>query len=109
MLDEPAVLRLVDALYESALNSDRWPAFLELLSHALAAPASCVLFYDATDPRAAVEASIGLDPAATKVYGAHYGALDPWAQALALGHRLRPGVVCTGDSLIALSALRKTE
>ena len=95
MPNDTRLLQLVHALYESALDKNSWPSFLELLRHEVGGSAACLLYHDAADHRGGVEAAVGLDPAALLAYSQHYAALDPWARALAARRLLKSGLVCT--------------
>jgi hypothetical protein len=109
MSNDTRFLQLVDALYESALDRNSWPSFLDLVRQELGGSAACLLYHDAADHRGGVEEAVGLDPAALLAYSQHYAPLDPWALALGTRRLLKPSLVCIGESIVASSCLRTTE
>jgi DNA-binding CsgD family transcriptional regulator/PAS domain-containing protein len=106
---DPRFLRLLDTLYEAALEASAWPLFLNRLCEELDGHSACLLSYDATEQRARANVAVGLDPTAPRVYSQHYGALDPWARSLRSAGQLKGGIVRTGESVIDRASLRKTE
>ena len=103
------ILRLVDAIYDAALHPVAWPRVLELLCEQVDGHSACLLYHNADVPRGTVMASVRMDPSGAAEYDRYYGALDPWARALASRGQLKTGLVCTGESLIPSTALRRTE
>jgi DNA-binding CsgD family transcriptional regulator len=104
---------LVGAIYDAALDSTRWPAFMENLSGVLNAGLGMLWMHDFSDGSANFEngggnlsAVTGLDAAALSQYSDYYTSRNVWiphTMQFAAGH------VTVTDALYPHQMLRRTE
>ena len=70
--------KLLELLYDAALDPLRWQTFLDALPHSFDGAAGILHLFDSTTESVSLFASFGHDPAFTASYAAHYAALNPY-------------------------------
>jgi DNA-binding CsgD family transcriptional regulator len=101
---------LIAVVYEASVSPSSWVAFLGALAKSLGGTAAGLLHHRLDGVfTGSVAASFDVDPVAVRLYGEHFGALDPWAIRLRAGHQLDQDYVTTGEMLLPMGAFRKTE
>jgi DNA-binding CsgD family transcriptional regulator/PAS domain-containing protein len=106
---EATLLRLVERIYDSALEPDRWPSFLELLAETLDGHIVNLAFTTVTRTASAMSAAARFDPDANRLYHEHFWRLDPWLNRAAERGLLVTGVIGLGSALVPPNEYEKTE
>jgi len=105
-LDDALLLRLVDMVYEAALDPMRWPDFMQALSGVLGGP-GIFFVQDASNTSANVFEYSEFDDAFIKSYAAFYATKNPWLP------RIEPsaasGTVVTSENLLDPGDYEATE
>lgn len=112
-LDQGKATELVGAIYDAALDSRRWPAFMQELAGVLNAGLGILWMHDFSDSSADfgtnggnVSASVGLDAGQIQRYADYYSGCNVWipfTMPLAAGH------VTITDSFYPVQRLKGTE
>lgn len=97
---------LFGTLYDAAADPALWESFLQELARNVRADSAGLVMVDARKDLFFLSRSWNVDPEATRLYQAHYGSVDVWAQR----GLLRPsGTVENSEALCAVSELQRTE
>lgn len=104
---------LINSIYESAIDPNRWPQTLDALGNRFGAASSCVFLHDFADaatrqdsPDASLCVTAGFDPSAWSAFVDHYCKVNVWAHNEAA---LTSGVAVTSSMLYPDDALPSTE
>jgi hypothetical protein len=85
---EPAfVLELIALIYEAAMDSARWPAFLDAFERRYPGSGKGLWYEHATDSAVNLLSTSGFDPVAMDEYARHYASLNPWTEPPRLSRR----------------------
>lgn len=103
---EDKMLRLVDMVYDAALDEHKWPIFLEAFARAVGGCSSMLRSTDFQAGKAEFVASVGYNPAWQAAYRNHFVKLDYLTPGLT---RIEPGEAKTGEYLLSQAEQRKTE
>ena len=97
MVDDRRILDLIDEIYDAALDSRRWPKFIESLSEIFHCVGGALLQRDRHSAEMGFIEFGGLDAATRSAYQRYYSARSVWMPAafarsgeLAIGHELAP-------------------
>ena len=96
---------LIHALYEAPLFSGGWAEFTKVLQATLLSTDCALISYGSTAGPPVIGEYCG-DPATAALYERYYGAINPWMPAI---QKLPTGVVATGEELLAIERLQRTE
>ena len=102
---QDVLLHLIEQAYAAAETPPLWERFLCSLAESVNGRGAVLLQHDLV-ARGAINIGIRLDPAGLAQYDRHFNQLDPWAAGVRV---LGPGIVATGEMLIAAGDLRRTE
>jgi DNA-binding CsgD family transcriptional regulator len=104
---EPAfVLELIALIYEAAMDSARWPAFLDAFERCYPGSGKALWYEHATDSAVSLLSTSGFDPVAMDEYARHYASLNPWTDVM----QTKPsGFVNTGEMLVPKRELERSE
>jgi DNA-binding CsgD family transcriptional regulator len=112
-ITETLVLRLVDQIYDAALEPTRWPKFLAAFARAVNGQGTLIYTHNVETAEAsttpdptALNAAVNFDSAFLKSLGDYYNRVNVWAQNEAV---LKPGRLVTGSMLYPVKELLKTE
>jgi DNA-binding CsgD family transcriptional regulator len=101
---------LIALVYDASVSPSSWMAFLGALTQALGGTAAGLLHHRLDGVfSGSVAVSFDVDPLAVRLYGEHFGAIDPWAVRLRAAQQLDRDYVTTGEALLPMGAFRKTE
>jgi hypothetical protein len=100
---------LVGLIYVAALDSKRWPIFLQRYADLVNAPAAALLYHDVSAQRGAVAPSIGVDADALREYNEHYASRDPWLCACEATGGLQTGTLFISEEIVPHPNLMRTE
>jgi hypothetical protein len=104
---ERELQRLLDALYESAIDSSRWVDFLSQLTKATDGESAALVLHDFENVSSSVAQQFGLSSNGTHLYAQHYYQLDVWT---ARARELQtPVLVSTSEQLCPWGEFRRTE
>jgi DNA-binding NarL/FixJ family response regulator len=98
--------RLLHTLYAIPTQPKLWPKFLQEFTDFLNLPAAAIMRQDMEMNDGAIEVSVGLDPDAVQLYGAHYHKLDAYRASL---QGLPRNDLFFANELCASHELRRTE
>lgn len=97
---------LLGILYDAAADPGLWETFLQQLAKSTGAESAGLVMIDARKDLFTISQSWNVDPEATRLYQAHYGSIDPWAQR----GLFRPsGTIENSEALCPPSELARTE
>lgn len=104
---------LVNRIYDAALDSSRWPAFMERLGASLDAGIGMLWLHDFKEARYSFDTGggnistvTGLDPTTLAEFSAYYGARNVW---IPKASRLAEGSVTVSSALYPDALLKRTE
>lgn len=101
------IIALVDLIYESALNPQRWPAFLNALADDLGGSASANLFvFNHKGPTVDILESVRIDPSSLPRYQDYYIGCDVWLQRM---RSLPADSTVTGSALLPSCEFMQSE
>lgn len=98
---------LIRLIYESALDSDVWPVFLERYAKATGSQGAGLMVQDFRGNRGNLNVSWGFDPYWEARYAEHYSQVNVWIQSGQ--HLLVPGGIFNAETTIATEDLVATE
>lgn len=99
-------LRLVDTIYDAALDASRWDGVIAGIVHALGGRGGALLVYEAGTRRILNVSNIGVDDPHVRIYNEYYWKLDPIAPAL---EAAADGAVLPHHEIIPRGQARQTE
>lgn len=99
-------LRLVDTIYDAALDASRWDAVLADIVHALGGRGCALLVYESGTRRILNVSNIGVDDPHVRSYNEYYGQLDPITPAL---EAAAVGTILAHHEIISPMQARQTE
>ena len=104
---------LVSRVYEAALDSSRWPSFMERLASSLNAGMGMLWLHDFDAARYGFDSDggnlstvVGLDPTTLAQFSAHYGACNVWVPNAS---QLPEGSITVSSALYPDALLKRTE
>src|SRR5262245_10958756 len=103
------LLRLVDLIYEAAVDPAGWPCFLDEFADALNGHCVNLSYFAAGVPAPSIATAVRWDPEAIKEYQVYFGQHDPWARMILENGLLRPGCMRFGEEYVSKADLEKSE
>jgi DNA-binding CsgD family transcriptional regulator/PAS domain-containing protein len=104
---EAVLASLIDGLYESALDAQRWPAFLEELARALNGTLPMLFLHDTQTHTGSAPVSVGYDAGILSAYQSHLAECNVWLRGAA--QLLVPGRVRASHMMCSRSTLRRSQ
>src|SRR5215472_6698352 len=92
---------LIAAIYDAALDLERWPVFLKEFAEVVDASAAALLYHDLHNPLGVITASFHVDPESQRLYAEHFGRIDPWVKGAESKGVLIPEIIHIGEELIS--------
>ena len=107
MISEPQYDRLVQLIYEAAVEPQRWQDFLQAYAGASRSDMVALLVQDLRGEHSNVDQTFGVDPSAQKAYNEYYASVNNWI----VGHAdaYVPGAITNSIEFIGDSELQRTE
>ncbi len=102
---------VASALYEAAVDGQGWSRALQSLVRATHVPAGVIMRHSLVPGRAVtIHAGCEVNPESQRLYEEHYGALDPWADAIGKRGGFEPGriTVATSEQLVPQAEFERT-
>lgn len=109
MHSEATLLRLIEHIYDAALEPERWPEFLEDLANVIDGHSVNIILSNSSFTEPNLSVAVRWDPEAQRLYREHYSVLDPWAIEAVRRGLMRTGVVGLGRTLVDRQELETTE
>jgi len=105
--------KIIESIYEAAVDSSKWPRFLENIARAVGGRATALVKqdyrsgYGVWDGKlAALTGTVGFDASYLKSLGEHYWMTNPWIWN---SERLPEGAVTTSEMFVPNSVLERSE
>ena len=99
--------KLLDLLYDAALDSTCWQTFLDALPGCFGGATGVMHYFDAETGTMSVSAGFGHDPAFAASYGCYYSGVNPYPP---VGFRKLPvGKVAYSSSVLPVETVERTE
>lgn len=106
-MDQDPFDRLLNALYETAVDPDGWQEFLNVLSDEFSATVVGFVHQDVGSKRDAVSLMRGIDDGIQREYEEHWAQRNVWIAGAA--DRIVSGIVMTGQMMCPDEILRRSE
>lgn len=106
MTSQATLLRLIDLVYDAAVEPSQWPRFLESLAASLGGGMTCLTLEHPGESETPLTMTWGLDSGALDTYSQYYVGIDPFQAPIAAAAE---GSVEFGEPLVPRAELVRTE
>lgn len=103
------VSRLIERIYDAALDPTHWSVFLDDLAGVINGHGLNLSFVNASNGDVLYGVHSRSDPTFVEEYRRYYSTIDPWVTAGRRRHLLRPGLIALGEPIVPPSVLKRTE